>query len=102
MAQWQQMQAQAAQYYGYEGGNSWNRGGQGGGGYGGDRSYGGGGGGDGGQRRERAQPSNTLWVGNLTPAIREEDLRRAFEPYGPVDFIKMLEAKNCAFVTFGS
>ena len=107
MAQWQQMQAQAAQYYGYDanqqgggGGGNWNRGGGGGaGGYGYGGGGGGGYGGDGG-RRERSQPSNTLWVGNLTPEIREGDIRRAFEPYGAIESVRMLDAKNCAFVTY--
>lgn len=95
MAQWQQMQAQAAQYYGYDMTRGWNQGsgGQGGG-------YGGGEGGGG--RRERSQPTTTLWVGNLTPEIREDDIRRSFEPYGMVESIRMLDAKNCAFVTFAS
>lgn len=103
MAQWQQMQQ-----YGYDQ-NAWGRG------YGAQSaaaypSYGYGasqppyGGassvGSEGQRRERSQPCNTLWVGNLTPAIREEDVRRAFEVYGTIDNIRMLDSKNCAFVTY--
>lgn len=102
MAQWQQMQAQAAQYYGYDSNGGWNRGqggrdqnnygaSGGGGGYGGDAG-----------RRERSQPSSTLWVGNLTPAIREDDIRRAFEQYGPIESVRMLDSKNCAFVTFAN
>ena len=123
MAQWQQA---AQQYYGYD--QSWNRGGAAGGaggagGYGATapaaaHGYGGGGGGGypggyvGGPsasasgevapRRERSQPSTTLWVGNLTPAIREDDLRRSFEPFGAIESIRMLDAKNCAFVTYHS
>lgn len=38
----------------------------------------------------------------MTPAIREDDIRRAFDQYGPIESVRMLDAKNCAFVTFAN
>jgi hypothetical protein len=56
---------------------------------------------DGGSRGQ-AQPSRSLWVGNLSLSVTEEMLRREFASYGPIESIKLLSAKNptCAFIDF--
>lgn len=48
----------------------------------------------------RGQTSNTLWVGSLPWECSEQDLRDSFQEYGNIENIRMLPAKNCAFVTF--
>ena len=45
-------------------------------------------------------PSNTLWIGSLPWECNEQDLRYTFQEFGQVDNVRMLPAKNCAFVTF--
>lgn len=47
-------------------------------------------------------PCRNLWVGNLTAGMTEEQLRGVFAPYGSIEAIKVLSAKNCAFVHFHS
>jgi RNA recognition motif-containing protein len=34
--------------------------------------------------------------------VRDDDLRRTFEQYGSIESVRMLDTKNCAFVTFHS
>ncbi|KAF7722605.1 hypothetical protein EC973_002918 [Apophysomyces ossiformis] len=45
-------------------------------------------------------PTRALWIGNLpvntTPAI----LRSLFQPYGPIESVRVLSHKNCGFVNF--
>ncbi|XP_066488943.1 tetratricopeptide repeat protein 31 [Tiliqua scincoides] len=43
-----------------------------------------------------------VWVGNLMPQITQEDLRRYFQPFGPIDSIRRLPRKFCAFVNYTS
>lgn len=43
---------------------------------------------------------NTLYVGGLTPGITEEDLHDQFYSFGELQSIKVIEHRNCAFVTF--
>lgn len=42
----------------------------------------------------------TLWVGGLDGNSTENDLRSLFFPYGELSLIRLLPAKNCAFITF--
>eukprot|EP01122_Echinamoeba_exundans_P013278 TRINITY_DN576_c0_g1_i1.p1 TRINITY_DN576_c0_g1~~TRINITY_DN576_c0_g1_i1.p1 ORF type:complete len:708 (-),score=132.94 TRINITY_DN576_c0_g1_i1:423-2546(-) len=54
-----------------------------------------GGGGGGGN-----EPSPNLWVGNLDYGVTEDEVRSLFQKYGPLERVKVLSQKNCAFVTF--
>lgn len=42
----------------------------------------------------------TLFVGNISSAIKEMDLREIFCKYGKIESIRMLYLQNCAFITF--
>ncbi|KAH3766910.1 rna binding protein [Pelomyxa schiedti] len=46
------------------------------------------------------QPTKSLWVGNLHPETTEEEIRIAFSGFGPVESIKVLNPKNCAFIKY--
>jgi RNA recognition motif-containing protein len=70
----------------------------GGGGYGG--GYGGGHGGGRGPMRNEGEPSRSLWVGNVSPDASEHELQAIFQQFGPVDAVKMITHKNCAFVVY--
>ncbi|KAM6441147.1 tetratricopeptide repeat protein 31 isoform 2-T2 [Liasis olivaceus] len=41
-----------------------------------------------------------VWVGNLTPQITQPVLLRYFQPFGPIDSIRRLPRKFCAFVNY--
>ncbi|XP_061439750.1 tetratricopeptide repeat protein 31 isoform X1 [Rhineura floridana] len=41
-----------------------------------------------------------VWVGNLTPNITQEVLLRCFQPFGPIDSIRCLPRRFCAFVNY--
>ncbi len=45
-------------------------------------------------------PSKRLWVGNLAPQVSEEHLRDEFIAYGPIEDIRILQNKYCAFITY--
>eukprot|EP01105_Mastigella_eilhardi_P028431 TRINITY_DN9362_c0_g1_i1.p1 TRINITY_DN9362_c0_g1~~TRINITY_DN9362_c0_g1_i1.p1 ORF type:complete len:554 (-),score=152.47 TRINITY_DN9362_c0_g1_i1:1548-3209(-) len=49
---------------------------------------------------QQQQPSQTLWVGNVTENVNEEMLNNEFAAYGHVNAVKVLALKHCAFVTF--
>eukprot|EP00741_Cyanophora_paradoxa_P022620 tig00021493_g21845.t1 len=55
----------------------------------------GGGGGSNQQRRSRH-----LWVGNVGAELSEEDIRRAFDPYGEILSIRLVRETSCCFVNF--
>jgi len=42
----------------------------------------------------------TLFVGNIVPAITEQDIKDIFQAHGELKSIKMLHWRNCAFVTY--
>jgi len=42
----------------------------------------------------------TLWLGGLTPAILEDDLRDKFYGYGEISAIRLVYKSNCAFITY--
>lgn len=44
----------------------------------------------------------TLFVGGVTPAIREDDIRYQFYPFGTITSIRIIPNKNCAFVTYAA
>ncbi|XP_029140993.1 tetratricopeptide repeat protein 31 [Protobothrops mucrosquamatus] len=41
-----------------------------------------------------------VWVGNLAPRITQQVLLRYFQPFGPIDSIRCLPHKSCAFVNY--
>ncbi|CAI5785022.1 repeat 31 isoform X1 [Podarcis lilfordi] len=41
-----------------------------------------------------------VWVGNLTPAVTQEVLLCYFQPFGPIDSIRCLPRRFCAFVNY--
>lgn len=45
-------------------------------------------------------PSRALWIGNISDLISEEDLTNEFGKFGPIDSIRLLRYKTCAFVNF--
>lgn len=44
----------------------------------------------------------TLWIGGLDPAVGEDDIRAKFFPFGDLTSVRLVGAKQCAFVTFAS
>ncbi|XP_051116751.1 flowering time control protein FPA [Andrographis paniculata] len=45
-------------------------------------------------------PSNTLWIGNVSPAVSETELRALLEQHGKVDSFTPYPSRNYAFVYF--
>ncbi len=45
-------------------------------------------------------PSRALWVGNLSPNMAAPMVLGIFEPFGPVESLRLLPHKNCGFVNF--
>nr|XP_056711716.1 tetratricopeptide repeat protein 31 [Euleptes europaea] len=41
-----------------------------------------------------------VWVGNLTPKVTQDVLLHHFEPFGPIDSVRCLPQKFCAFINF--
>uniref|UniRef100_A0A8C6Y4F1 Tetratricopeptide repeat domain 31 n=1 Tax=Naja naja TaxID=35670 RepID=A0A8C6Y4F1_NAJNA len=41
-----------------------------------------------------------VWVGNLVPKITQHVLLHYFQPFGPIDSIRCLPHKSCAFVNY--
>eukprot|EP01090_Pellita_catalonica_P023599 TRINITY_DN9821_c0_g1_i1.p1 TRINITY_DN9821_c0_g1~~TRINITY_DN9821_c0_g1_i1.p1 ORF type:complete len:739 (+),score=137.56 TRINITY_DN9821_c0_g1_i1:250-2217(+) len=48
------------------------------------------------------QLSSSLWIGNVSPKIREEELRTLFAPHGEIVSLKILRRSQCAFVNYSS
>jgi len=46
------------------------------------------------------QPCTTVWVGGLTDSTTEDDLTKFFGCFGTLDNVKLLPAKNCAFIRY--
>lgn len=47
-----------------------------------------------------SSPSKTLWIGNVDPSISEKELRDLFSTFGPIESLKVLPVKECAFVNY--
>ncbi|XP_037477281.1 polyadenylate-binding protein RBP45-like isoform X1 [Triticum dicoccoides] len=47
------------------------------------------------------QSNSRLFVGQLDSCVTDEDLDKAFSPYGELT-VKVIEGKNCGFVTYSS
>ncbi|KAM3831515.1 tetratricopeptide repeat protein 31 isoform 2-T2 [Vipera latastei] len=41
-----------------------------------------------------------VWVGNLAPKITQQVLLHYFQPFGPIDSIRCLPHKSCAFINY--
>jgi pre-mRNA-splicing factor RBM22/SLT11 len=46
------------------------------------------------------QSVTTLWLGGLPEEASEADVREHFAPFGDLSSVRLVAAKNCAFVTF--
>eukprot|EP01116_Phalansterium_solitarium_P005110 TRINITY_DN1643_c0_g2_i1.p1 TRINITY_DN1643_c0_g2~~TRINITY_DN1643_c0_g2_i1.p1 ORF type:complete len:836 (-),score=212.16 TRINITY_DN1643_c0_g2_i1:360-2669(-) len=44
--------------------------------------------------------TRSLWIGNIDESVTEPDLQREFEPFGPIETVRLLRHKTCAFVNF--
>ncbi|KAF2072908.1 hypothetical protein CYY_005765 [Polysphondylium violaceum] len=54
----------------------------------------------GGFKSHDEQPSKNLWLGNISPQVTQEMLRSMFEPFGKIDYIRVLTQNRCAFVNY--
>ncbi|KAJ3112567.1 hypothetical protein HDU96_004418 [Phlyctochytrium bullatum] len=45
-------------------------------------------------------PSRSLWVGNIDINLSPADLLAAFSPFGPIESLRILPERECAFVNF--
>ncbi|KAI8485062.1 hypothetical protein Bbelb_371680 [Branchiostoma belcheri] len=43
-----------------------------------------------------------LWVGNVLPKVKEEQIRKLFKKYGEITSVRMLSDRYCCFVNFRS
>ncbi|KAL6045937.1 N-acetyltransferase 10 [Balamuthia mandrillaris] len=48
------------------------------------------------------QLSSSLWIGNVSSKVREEELRALFVPFGEITSLKILRRSQCAFVNYSS
>lgn len=44
--------------------------------------------------------SRSLWLGNVDPTVTEDEIRSVFKAFGTIENIRLLPAKECAFVNF--
>lgn len=55
------------------------------------------------QHEERIHPqipTRSLWIGNIDPALTAAELLGCFSPFGPIESLRMLPEKECAFVNY--
>lgn len=45
-------------------------------------------------------PSRSLWIGNVDPTLSPSDLLAIFSAYGPIESLRVLPEKECAFINF--
>lgn len=45
-------------------------------------------------------PCRNLWLGNIDQDITDQDIRREFGTFGPIERIRVLPQKSCAFINF--
>lgn len=45
-------------------------------------------------------PTRSLWIGNLDPSLGLENLITLFSQYGPIENIRLLPERDCAFINF--
>lgn len=49
---------------------------------------------------QTSNASRNVYLGNLEDSVSDESIRQELSKYGPIDTIKMVRDKNCAFVHF--
>ncbi|EGC32172.1 hypothetical protein DICPUDRAFT_38760, partial [Dictyostelium purpureum] len=47
------------------------------------------------------EPTKIVWAGNVHPDSSEDEIRGLFSQFGYIQAIKIIPAKQCAFITFG-
>ncbi|KAJ3209101.1 hypothetical protein HDU82_001403 [Entophlyctis luteolus] len=52
------------------------------------------------QQEDFQTPSRSLWVGNLDSSITAPEILSIFNPFGPIESLRMLPDKECVFVNF--
>lgn len=57
------------------------------------------------QQLQQQQPNNSvisrsLWIGNIDASITADRLTRLFSAYGPIESVRLLMEKECAFINF--
>lgn len=52
------------------------------------------------KKEEGPPPCRNLWLGNIGSDVSEEQIRMAFSRFGQIERVKLISAKNCAFVNF--
>ncbi|KAJ3100319.1 hypothetical protein HDU97_002359 [Phlyctochytrium planicorne] len=45
-------------------------------------------------------PSRSLWIGNIDPNLSPADLLASFSPFGPIESLRILPERECAFVNY--
>jgi RNA recognition motif-containing protein len=45
-------------------------------------------------------PTRSLWIGNLDRKWTLDDLTTLFSPFGPIETIRLLSDRECAFVNY--
>ncbi|KNC99989.1 uncharacterized protein SPPG_04340 [Spizellomyces punctatus DAOM BR117] len=45
-------------------------------------------------------PTRSLWIGNIDPTLSPSDLLTLFSPFGPIESLRILPDKECAFVNY--
>ncbi|GJJ68532.1 protein JSN1 [Entomortierella parvispora] len=45
-------------------------------------------------------PTRSLWIGNVDPSFTTNDLMQVFSAFGPVESLKVIPDKECAFINF--
>lgn len=51
--------------------------------------------------RERTL-SSSLWIGNVSSKVRDDELRALFSPFGEIVSLKVLRRSQCAFVNYAT
>ncbi|RKP02974.1 hypothetical protein CXG81DRAFT_24380 [Caulochytrium protostelioides] len=46
------------------------------------------------------QPTRSLWIGNLDTSLTSADLLHIFQPFGPIESLRILPEKECAFINY--
>lgn len=57
------------------------------------------------QQTHQSQPSNlsvsrSLWIGNIDASVTMDNLSSLFSLYGPIESVRLLLEKECAFINF--
>lgn len=55
---------------------------------------------EGAEKEDDEQPSRVLWVGNIGSDVTEDELTEEFEQFGPLESVRILHDRFCAFVNF--